>query len=385
MFLLAFVLLMSYEVARSPVESLFVDAHGSRLLPAAWTLVAAMAVVLVSIYNRFAARYDLGTIFGAVALISAAVLVLALLGRDAGVPGASYALYVWKDMYIVVLLEIFWSVANTRFDVARASKLYGLFCVMGSLGAMSGGLLVAGVAEDWGTERTLYVVLPLLGLCWLMRGLLRGKRQAGGETLVAAQGLAILKRSRYLLLMLLLIATVQLVITLVDYQYNVMLEATYPDKDTRSAVGAMVYTWISAGSLALQLLTGPVLKLFGVSLVLLAIPGIIGAAVGAFALVPRFLTMAVSKVAGKCFDYSLFRAAKEILYIPLSYPEKTQGKAFIDMMTYRVAKGGVSLLVLWLALLDALAAITVLTLGLITVWVWLTVRITRRYRARTGS
>ena len=50
-------------------------------------------------------------------------------------------------------------------------------------------------------------------------------------------------------------------------------------------------------------------------------------------------------MASKAFDYSLFRSAKEMLYIPLSYEEKTRGKALIDMLAYRVAKGGASLLV----------------------------------------
>ena len=56
--------------------------------------------------------------------------------------------------------------------------------------------------------------------------------------------------------------------------------------------------------------------------------------------------MVVVKVASKSLDYSIFRAAKELLYLPLSQAEKTQGKALIDMLTYRVAKGGASVLLL---------------------------------------
>ncbi len=33
----------------------------------------------------------------------------------------------------------------------------------------------------------------------------------------------------------------------------------------------------------------------------------------------------------KALDYSLFRAGKEMLYLPLSYGEKTRGKALVDI------------------------------------------------------
>jgi ATP/ADP translocase len=91
-------------------------------------------------------------------------------------------------------------------------------------------------------------------------------------------------------------------------------------------------------------------------------------------------TVVVLKVASKVFDYSLFRAAKEILYIPLSYSEKTQGKALVDIMTYRLAKGGASLLVLVLVALDLSASSVGLAIGLIGLWWWLTLVIVRRYR-----
>ena len=48
-------------------------------------------------------------------------------------------------------------------------------------------------------------------------------------------------------------------------------------------------------------------------------------------------------VAFKCIDYSLFRAAKELLYIPLSYDAKYRTKGIIDVFAYRFGKGAASL------------------------------------------
>jgi ATP/ADP translocase len=104
--------------------------------------------------------------------------------------------------------------------------------------------------------------------------------------------------------------------------------------------------------------------------------------VAGFALLPRFALIASAKVASKAFDYSLFRAAKEILYIPLNHAERTQGKALVDICSYRVAKGACSLLLLGLAALGSGAAnlnvwIPVLCLGFIGLWIAVTVALRR--------
>ena len=90
--------------------------------------------------------------------------------------------------------------------------------------------------------------------------------------------------------------------------------------------------------------------------------------------------MAGVKVASKCFDYSIYRAAKELLYIPLDYEEKTKGKSVVDIITYRVGKGGASLLVLALQGLALARLVPQLTLGLVVAWIAVTILIARRFR-----
>jgi len=103
--------------------------------------------------------------------------------------------------------------------------------------------------------------------------------------------------------------------------------------------------------------------------------------VAGYAFVPRFMAIAVAKVASKSFDYSLFRAAKEILYIPMTREEKTRGKAFVDMMTYRCAKGATSLMLMGLMVLGAPGFTLGLTLFCILIWIGVTLLLNRRLRS----
>ncbi len=231
----------------------------------------------------------------------------------------------------------------------------------------------------------LVAVLPLLGAVWLGAWWLSRRGMAPGEAAPQEktsllEGFSVLKGSRFLVWLLLLIATTQLVINLVDYRYNAMLAAAYPDTDARTAIIGQIYAAIDMGSILLQLTTGLILAAIGVTGALFLVPCVLLAALLSHALLPGFVFMAVAKVASKSLDYSLFRAAKEMLYLPLSHREKTQGKALVDVMTYRVAKGAASLLLLLFVALDARSlALGAAFVGMGT-WLLLTRTLTRRYR-----
>jgi AAA family ATP:ADP antiporter len=389
---LAALVLGSYGIARPSVESIYKSVHGNESLPLAWIAVAVAALVVVAIYNRFAAKVALGRLFVGVIGVVLAVLLALLVALRLEVPGAAFALYVWKDLYVVFLVEMFWIFANATFTTERAKWFYGAFLVAGSLGSMAGEFGLGPLTGWLGTRGVLWLVFPLLGGAaggfWALsrRGVgaaLARRGASSGEGWEAAlSGFRALAQSRYLALLLALVALSQVVITLVDYQYSLALQAAYPDEDAYTTVSGQVYGAISAGALAVQALTGPALKLLGMPGALASIPVILGLAVGAFAVSPRFLSMAVAKVASKVFDYSLFRASKEILYIPLTWEEKTQGKAVVDILAYRVAKGATSGLLLGLKAAGAGGWVSYVTLALLGLWLAVVVALSRSWRAR---
>jgi AAA family ATP:ADP antiporter len=379
---LIFVILASYAIARPATESLFLEANGATSLPKAWLMVGLGSLGVVTLYNRWSATTDLVRIFGVASTISGLILVGILLGMELKLPGMTWWLYLWKDLYIVVLIEVFWSFANSTVPKDRAKWWYGLFCVLGSMGGMAGNLGVGWLATATSTEQSLWAVVPLLAIgggggIALARFAGVNAESPTTRSTSLRDGFRVLQSSRSLWLLMGLIAMTQVVITLVDYQFSIAIEQFYPDKDTRTAAIGQVYAAIDLAALSLQLTTGPILRLLGVPLVLLTIPGLLGAAVAGYALVPQYAAIAAAKVASKAMDYSLFRAAKEIMYIPLTHAERTQGKAFVDMMSYRMAKGATSLMLLGLIGFGRPELALWLTLGCVGLWVWITVRLNR--------
>lgn len=401
---LAFLLLGTYELARPAAESLFLKNYGSENLPWAWIVVAASAAAVVAVYGRLSKGRHLLSVMSAAALICAVIATGLLLGLRAKLPWVPFALYVFKDIFGVVLIEIFWSLANSYFPLKSAAWIYGLFCVMGSLGAMSmnvvGGamatyspeplanLLAGGTAEGSGTIVALWGLLPLfiiIAVAATLTSKVISSERIGAtdedkkEKPSFSEGLRVVAQSPYLRLMLALIALTQLAINLIDYSFHTGIEVFEPNTDHRTALISTVYLAINLGAMLLQLSTGPILKVLKVHRVLPGIPAMLGVTMVGFILMPHVALLASAKALSKILDYSLFRATKEMLYIPLTYVQKTQGKAVIDMLTYRVAKGAASALVLGLVAVNMPASVNMLTVIVIATGFVVSLRLVKKH------
>ncbi|MEE2901303.1 MAG: Npt1/Npt2 family nucleotide transporter [Myxococcota bacterium] len=383
---LAALLLASYAIVRPASESLFLEQHGSASLMSVWIMVAVAVSVVVPVYNRFSHNKNLIRVFSSTCIVCAILLagILVMLNQD--LPAAHYALYVWKDIYIIILVETFWSLANVVFVIKDAKKTYGLFCASGAIGGLLGNFGGGELATIYGSATVIWATVALLVIIGILSvplssGLLReDPAKAKEETSVSLlKGFEVIRKSSYLLWILALIAVTQIVINFVDFEYNRFLEITYPDTDERTSVSSKVYAIIDAGSLILQFSTVIILRVLGIPLTLLAVPAILGISVVSFLIAPGFAVVAVTKVMSKVMDYSVFRAAKEILYIPLSYREKTQGKAVIDMMTYRLAKGLSAVILTVIGVEAATSVLSPLMLFLVLAWLGITTVIVRRY------
>jgi ATP/ADP translocase len=385
---LAFLLQLAYALARPATESLFLSTHSSEDLPYAWLLVALATPAVVALYNRGVPRCALLRLFAAVSLTSAAALGLLLVVRRIHAPASDYLLYAWREIYMVVLVEAFYSFTNSVFRIGSARWLYGLFGAVGAGGALGGSLLVGRLALHSGTVTALWAVPLLLALVAIVALLLarlvptRAVASPGSSSPGLKDAVRVVRRSSYLALILATVALVQTVVALVDFQFNAVVERAYPLVDRRTALIGRVYGVIAAATVALHALSGPILSTVGVPITLQAIPITLAGLLAVFVLAPGLVTAALIKGGTKCLDYTVFRNAKEILYIPLSYVEKTVGKSVVDMMTYRLAKVGASALVLAMVAVQLTRLAAPVSGLVLLIWFAVSLVVVRRFRSR---
>jgi ATP/ADP translocase len=86
---------------------------------------------------------------------------------------------------------------------------------------------------------------------------------------------------------------------------------------------------------------------------------------------PTVFTVGLAFFLFKAFDYSLFRAAKEMLYVPLSFDERYRTKQIIDVFGYRAGKGASSVIIVLLQRAGVMVNNYYLLAGFAAVIVWL--------------
>jgi ATP/ADP translocase len=311
--------------------------------------------------------------------LSALLLALPLLIRH---PYLTFFLYVWKDVYVVLLVEQFWSLANSMHTVAAGKRRFGVLLFIGGLGAVFGNLLVALLSEPLGAwtvyQGAILFLLPFAFFISRAHHALGAPEPARGtsEKPVGA-GFDLLSRSPYLLTIAAIVALGQVMAGALEVVFTQHVEEVYGiaggaahAQDARAAFEGRFWTWVNLGSMSMQLVTPLLLGILAIPVVHLLIPFTHLVAIGVLLVYPSLPTAAFAFAWFKVVDYSLFRASKEVLYVPLDFHARYRAKMIIDMTIYRTAKGGSGLI---LYLLGTLAAtfgrlLTVAALGSAALW-----------------
>ena len=350
--ILAVLLFLNYGLARNAIDSLFLSKLSSTKLPIAWLLTGIAAAIIMAIYNKYNIRHSLLKLFSISSYLCGLTLAVLLIGLYLEIPYMPYGLYVWKEVHIVLLVEIFWSFSDIVFSIKTAKWLYGLLMLMGSIGAIIGSLIIGPLATTIGTIASLWCLLPIFFLCYLtslIAEYLAGdkvpnenkkKHSCFGDSLI------LVRNSKYLLPLLCIVLLTQMSMTLIDYEYNTFMQNTYTNLDIRTGMMGKIHAILDCLSILFQLSCGLIFRIFGVGGAIIGIPLIVGVLSSLFLAIPNITFIISVRIGAKSLDYSIFKAAKEILYIPLTRDEKTQGKALIDIMIYRTGKALSSLILI---------------------------------------
>ena len=109
----------------------------------------------------------------------------------------------------------------------------------------------------------------------------------------------------------------------------------------RTAFYGAVYGNLGLAAGILQLVVVPLaLRFIALRYIHLTIPIVHFVSSLILTLSPSLRTGTAGYVIFKALDYSIFRAGKELFYMPLSYDSRYRAKQIIDSFGYRFSKGG---------------------------------------------
>lgn len=378
-----------YGITRPSVNSLFLASYSAKLIPYAWLLAVPINFLFVLLYNKGLSTFGCLKTFGAVVGITIFVNTFAafFLTKIHYLP---FFQAIWKDIYILLMFKQLWSLVHTTINTKKAKYVYGLLFGIGSTGAVAGGLLTSLLATKIGSQNLLFFTIPLYLLIFVTYfsayKVSDLKKESHEEEKTPAKPFSLIKNSPLLTFVLLLVLLMQISTSLVDYQFNLMLERNLPDVDLRTRFSGQLHSLINGISIITgSLVIGFLVNILGLKKTHALIPCTLGTNALLLLLSPSFGMMTYAQTCIKVTDYSLFSTIKEMLYIPMKIVEKFHAKAIIDVFAYRGARAIASSFVLIcqrLPSIDPFFIVGGISLSFFAIWIVTVFTMFRHYEYR---
>ena len=317
----------------------------------------------------------------------------------------SMVYWLWSEIFMVTTVTQFWIMVNDIYTPRQAKRLVGFLVSGGLLGGICGALLSSLLAGIVRTENLLLVCPAMLAFCLIIVLFIK-KLQKKEDTEKAKtekkqkkpkvgylDSFNLVRKNRHLILLSGIMIAAIVVTTLIDFQFNLIVESHFSLKDERTVFFGYFFAALLVFSFLLHSFsTSRILKNFGIRTALLVAPVLLllgSASVFLIGAMGVMIYWAVPlKGADKSLAHSLNQSVRELLYIPIPPDIKYRAKVFIDMFVNKMARGiGALLILLTFAVFqlsgDSSAQIvrymSIFIIVFAMIWIILDLLITREY------
>jgi AAA family ATP:ADP antiporter len=408
-----FLILTAYYVLKPVREALILAGGGAEIKSYAAAGQALLLLAAVPFYGWLASRVSRRVLINGVTLFFAACLLLFYGLAHLHVP-LGVVFFLWVGIFNLMVPAQFWAFANDLYTPEAGKRLFVIVAFGASLGAVAGSYVDSLLIGPLGVYQLMLVAAGILVLSLLLtngvdrrerarrREAARSISPAGEaeEPLKEGGAFALVFRTRYLLLIALLMLVLNWVNTTGEYILGRTVVAAADQALASGGAGGLskeqfigafyadFFTVVNIVGLLLQLfVVSRVLKYFGVGVAILVLPLI---ALGGYliaAFYPVLTMVRWAKTAENATDYSVQNTVRQVLFLPTTREQKYKAKQAID--TFFVRAGDVLSAVLvfagttWLAL--STQGFALVNVALVVVWLALAFLIGRHYRRLAGT
>jgi ATP:ADP antiporter, AAA family len=383
-----FFLLAANNVIKIVRDSLFLSRFPITQLPYVYLLAGLLAAVVVGAYSRYTSKLSFSrVILVSLAVVGSNVIIFWLLVTFYDADWVLYVYYMWSAIVGLILVAQFWTLANEIFTPQDGKRLFGLITAGGTLGGMMSGIVANwAVGFLFGTKQLLWFVAALFTGAFVvvylalrernmhLLGLNQRKESApikveAGDT---SGAVGILRSSRYLQTIAVVIFVSVIVSTLIDYQFKATAKQAYPSADGLAGFFGSYYACLSAVTMFAQIwLSGKILTGLGLTSGLLLLP--VTLLMGTISLLawPGLAAATATRMAEASLRTSVNQNSVQILYLPIANPIKEKVKVFLDVTVERLGDGTAALIILSYTLLLGATQVSLLgyvSIGLVLLW-----------------
>lgn len=345
-----FIIITTLLIVKPTINSLFLSELTSGALPLGYVLTALTAIIGYHFYDKALEIYPLNIIIDRTIIGSVLTLILFAFAFNFNLATGIllYIPYVWVALFGLLTASQFWILANLVYNVREAKRVFGFIGAGAIAGGIFGGYLTSLLTKIFNAEDLLFVAALLLIICipitryiWKHEVKKLNPFQVSLRTSPKGESpIKLIKQSKLLSLIAVVIGISVLVAKLVDYQYSDYASKLIENPDDLTAFFGFWFSTLSAISLLIQLfLTKRIVGTFGVGKSLLWLPS--GILIGSFLLliVPQLWVIVFIKIVDGSLKQSVNKAATELLSIPIPIEIKKKTKTFTDVVIDSIATG----------------------------------------------
>ena len=355
-----FLILMVYYILK-PVREALILGEGSAELKT--YMSAGQVIVLafvVPLYAKLVASRPRMRLINTVTAFFTACLVVFYFLAQMGVPLA-IPFFIWIGVFSLMIVAQFWSFANVIYDKSEGERLFAIVGFGASLGAVFGARIADRLIEPLGIYQLLLLGAAVLGTQVLLTNYVDRRERAHlavhttgvsaskRETAKHSRAFALVFKTRYLLLMAIMLMLANWVNTTGEYILGNIVKHHAGDLIAAGQNGGLTegqiigdfyskyFTYVNVLSLILQLfVVSRIVKYLGIQWAVMILPCISLGAYNVLAFIPTLNFVLAAKVAENSTDYSLNNTVRNMLFLPCTYEEKFSAKQAIDSFFVRM-------------------------------------------------
>lgn len=343
-FVFYFMVLSSYYVIR-PIRDDFGAAGGIENLP--WMFTGTLFTMLVTntLFSRLVAKFPrrrfipIAYRFFIANLVTFLVLLTTISKGNQVWVGRVF--FVWTSVFNLFVVSVFWAFMVDVFNSDQGKRLFGFISIGGTLGAIAGASMTAGLVQRIGTSSLLLISAVLLELSAqcvrffpvTKTNQTQEERPIGGGIWA---GVVHNFKSPYLLGISAYMLLYALTSTLLYFQQVGIAAKAFTDRGARTAFFAEVDLLVNVLTIVFQaLVTGRLLKWLGVGVTLAILPAMSVLGFLTVGIKPTLTILVVFLVVRRASNFAMARPARETLFTVVSREDKYKAKNFIDTVVYR--------------------------------------------------
>jgi AAA family ATP:ADP antiporter len=373
-----FLVLAAYFVLRPLRDELGVQG-GVDALPWLFTATLVVTLVLVPVHGWFVARVTRRALVPVLYLVVAGLLLVsrAALASDGG-PWAARGFFVLLSVVNLFLVSGFWAAMSDSHAPEQAGQRFGWLAAGGTLGALTGPLLVTLLAPHLAVHDLVYLSCGMLSVAALLLWRTVTPSDEAPARLAPApwEGLRRVVSEPRLRWLATLVIGHALAGTLIYLAQARLVAAEFSEPALRVAFFARLDLTVNALTVLIQLgLTGLLLARAGVLACLVVLPLVLSLGFSLLAVTPVLAVVAGLTVTNRVLHFALMKPAREVLFTWLPVRDRYRARNALDTLVYRATDALGAWLVAGLTVLGAgVAGVALVGVPLSLAWAWASAR-----------